>query len=136
MKSPYLTELLVRAQAAGLMLQAKEDSILVTPKSRLSLELRAELREHKAELSRYLRWDEAEAYALVKDTLAYLAKFYLEAGSPDADIVSLQEFKDRLDDAYTREDMFALRVAVREWIEAALGAFESTRTEAWPEARV
>lgn len=136
MNSPYLTELLMRAQAAGLVLQAKEDSILVTPKSRLPLELRAKLREHKAELSGYLRWDEAEAYALVKYALAYLAKFYLEAGSLDANTIFPREFEDRIDDAYAREDMFALRIAVREWVEAVLGAFEATRTEGWREARV
>ncbi len=120
-----LNKLLVRARSAELTLKAKGDSVLVTPKSKMSPEMRDDLRRVKAELSAYLRWDEEKAFALWKDALSCLAPAYLEAGSPDFDLEVLREPWDRVDDAFARGDMFALRIAVRDWLQAGLRAFET-----------
>ncbi|PLS86694.1 MAG: hypothetical protein CYG60_05905 [Actinobacteria bacterium] len=113
-----MNRLLVRARSADLTLEAKGGSVLVTPKTNLSPEMRDELRRVKGELSAYLRWDEEGAYALWKDALSYLAPFYREAGSPDFDLEALHEPWDRVEDAFACEDMFALRLAVHDWVLA------------------
>ena len=41
-----------------------------------------------------------------------------KAGSPDLDLEALREPHDRIGDAFAREDMFALRLAVRDWVLA------------------
>jgi TubC N-terminal docking domain len=125
MSSHYLSKLLVRAREAGLTLRAENGYIEASPKSKLTPELKTELREHKAELLASLRWDEERAYTLIEDEVACLAKAYSKAGSPDYNVEALKEPEDRINEAYAREDMFALRIAVREWVLAKRHAFET-----------
>ena len=113
-----LNKLLVRVRSAGLALEPKDGSVLVTPRAKITQEMREDLRRVKVELSVHLEWDGEGAYALWKDALSYLAPFYRESGSPAFDFEALHEPHDRIEDAFTREDMFALRLAVRDWVLA------------------
>jgi hypothetical protein len=120
-----LTPLLMQAWDAELHLHTDAGDLVVSPKSRLRPELRSSLRKHKAELLAALAWDEREADALVKDGLACLNEFYVEAGTPDFDLKVLHRSEDRINEAFGRRDMFALRIAVRQFVEAGLAAFEA-----------
>ncbi len=116
MSTAHLTKLLVRARSTGIALEPEDGSVRVSPKAKLSPELREDLTRHKAELSAYLRWNEEEAYVLWKGALSYLAPFYLEAGFPNFDLGALRELDAQIEDAFAREDMLVLRIAVREWV--------------------
>ncbi len=118
MSTAHLTKLLVRARSTGIALEPEDGSVRVSPKAKLSPELREDLTRHKAELSAYLWWDEEEAYVLWKGALSYLARSYHEAGSPDFDLEALHELDAQIDDAFAREDMFVLGPCVREWVLA------------------
>ncbi len=135
MRGKNLTPLLVRVRDTGLTLRVAVGDLIVWPEARLTPALRAELVKHKPALVELLVWSETEAHKLIKDTLAYLAEFYLEAGSPECELSAMHAPEDRIDEAFVAEDMFALRIAVREWGTAALdalrtGAFEEVRREA------
>jgi TubC N-terminal docking domain len=118
-----LTPLLIRVRGSGVTLAVEGDALAVSPRGALTPELRAELVRHKPELLELLAWRERYAYALIKDALAYLAEFYLEAGSPDCDLSAMLAPEEEINEAFASRDMHLLRVAVRGWVEAGLGAF-------------
>ena len=120
-----LTPLLVRARDAGLGLRAENGWIVVRPKELLTPELRADLARNKPELLELLAWDEERASVLLSDALACIAASHVRAGAPDFASDVLDGPEEEINEAYAREDMFALRIAVRGWVEAALGAFEA-----------
>ena len=124
-----LTPLLVRAHGAGLRLRAETGDLVAFPKALLTPELRSELLTHKPELLEALAWDEATADALLKDALAYLNEFYVKGGKPDFDLEALHNPEDRINEAFANRDMFALLIAVREWVQAVLAAFEAEGEE-------
>lgn len=122
-----LTPLLVRARNAGLSLRVKNGYLVVQPKELLTPELRVELAYHKPELLKLLVWDEKRAYALLEDAHAYIAASYTRARPPDYALDVLDSHEEKIDEAFAQEDMSALRIAVREWVEAALRTFEAAR---------
>lgn len=72
-------------------------------------------------------WRESDAHVLLQDAAAYLAEFYVTAGRPGVDVDDLDPFEDAIDYAMGRCDMFALRIAVREWVRAGVGLFKAKR---------
>jgi hypothetical protein len=70
-----------------------------------------------------LRWSESAAHALLKNAMAFLAEFHLKAGSLDCTLADLHAPEDRINEAFVERDMFALRIVVREWVEAELSSF-------------
>ena len=124
-----LTPLLVRASEAGLRLRADAGDLVAVPRSQLTPKLRSELLAHKPELLEALAWNEAAADALLKDALAYLNEFYVKGGKPDFDLAALHDPEDRINEAFANRDMFALRITVREWVQAGLAAFEAEGKE-------
>ncbi len=130
MTAANLTPLLVRARDAGLSLRAEDGYIVASPKARLTPGIGAEIARRKAELLAVLRWDEEAAVALIKAAAEYLDDAYLRAGSPDLP-------EDPFLDAHAARDMFAYRIAVREWVQgtrAALRDIERTRAFDLPAA--
>lgn len=125
MTGENLTPRLVRVRDAGLSLRVEEGCIVVRPKEKLTPELRAELSLHKPELLELLAWDEDSAYKLIKDAWAYIAEFHLKTGAPDFAPEVLDGPEDALEAAYRRQDMFALRIAVRVMAQAAVAEFRS-----------
>lgn len=117
MRAASITPLLLRARDAGLTLRAEDGYVVATPKARLTPELRDEIALHKAELLEVLVWDEEAAVALLRAAAVYLNEPYLRAGSPDLP-------EERFFDAHVARDMFAYRIAVREWVQAALREIE------------
>lgn len=111
MSGANLTPLLVRVREAGLTLRADRGNLIYRPKDKLTPELREQLLRHKPDLLELLTWRESTAHALLKDAMSYLAEFYV-AGS---DLAALDPHEERIDAAFHDRDMFALRVAVREW---------------------
>ena len=120
-----LIPLLVRAHNAGLVLRADSGYIVARPKSRLTPELRSSLQEHKAEIIGLLQWDEQNTQVLLSAAMAYLNETYIQGGSPDFDVEALNDYKDRIEESYALGDMFALRIAVREWVDATIEAFDA-----------
>ena len=118
--------LLVLAHDAGLVLKVDSGYIVAGPKSRLTPELRSSLQEHKAEIIGLLQWDEQKAQVLLSAAMADLNQVYIQGGSPDFDVEALNDYEDRIEETYARGDMFALRIAVREWVEASIKAFDAT----------
>jgi hypothetical protein len=114
-------DLLIECHQAGIYLRALSDEELEYegPEELLTDEGVTALREHKAELLGLLKWDEEEAYALIRRALAYLAHRYLK----DSDLSALNPWEDRIDEAYAREDMGALRVAIMGYVRAGLASF-------------
>ncbi len=117
-----LTPLLVRARDAGLTVRVDAGDLVVTPRAMLTPEIRAELLQHKPELVEALTWSESVAHTLLKDAMAYLAEFFIKSGSQAGCLVALDRHEDAIDAAVAEEDMFALRVAVREWVQAGVGS--------------
>ncbi len=130
MRAANLTPLLVRARDAGLSLRAEDGCVVASPRGRLTPELGAEIARHKAGLLAVLRWDEDAAVALLRAAAEYLDDAYLRAGSPDLP-------EDPFLDAHAARDMFAYRIAVREWVQetrAALREIERARGLDLPKA--
>ncbi|MDP9476476.1 MAG: hypothetical protein M3R38_12470 [Actinomycetota bacterium] len=130
MRAANLTPLLVRARDAGLSLRAEGGCVVASPRALLAPELREEIARHKAGLLEVLRWDEDAAVALLKAAAEYLEDAYLRAGSPDLP-------EDPFLDAHAARDMFAYRIAVREWVQetrASLREIERARALYLPKA--
>lgn len=127
MSGANLTSLLLRVRDAGMTLRVREETggLVYSPADRLTGELREELVSHKPELLELLAWRESVAHELLQDAMAYLAEFYIEAGSPECELVGLDAYEDAVNEAFAARDMFRLRVAVREWVEAGLVAFRA-----------
>jgi hypothetical protein len=123
MKGPKLTPLLIRARESGLRLTVDGPDLIYIPRANMTPELRVQLLKHKQALVDLLTWRESEAYKLVKDALSFLAEFYLEAGSSDCDLSAMLAPEEEINQAFASRDMHLLRVAVRGWVEAGLGAF-------------
>jgi hypothetical protein len=117
-------DLLIEFHHAGIYLRAISDKVLEyeAPEELVTDEGMTALREHKAELLRLLKWDEEEAYALIRRALAYLAKHYNEG----SDLSVLGPWEDRMNEAYAREDMGTLRVAIRGYVQAGLASFRKS----------
>ena len=124
-----LTPLLVRARDVGLNLRAENGYVVVRPKQLLTSELRVELRQHRPELLALLAWGEERAFALVQEALRYIAERHRSTGAPDFALDVLDGPEEMINEAYARKDMFTLRIVVREWVEAALGALEATNRD-------
>ena len=84
-----LTPLLIRLRDAGLSLRVEDGYVVAKPKDRIMPEIRAELRQHKAELLEALVWDEERAYSLLRESQAYLHESYLGAGGPNFSVEGL-----------------------------------------------
>lgn len=124
MKRKSLTYLLLKARDEGLSIEVDGGDLAVSPGGRISPELRDELIAHKPELVEYLEWGSDErACQLVRDALEYLAVEYIRAELPDYDSGLLEGPERAIDEAYAARDMFALRVAVREWVRVGVAAF-------------
>lgn len=127
MRAGNLIPLLLRARDAGLSLRAESGFIVATPKARLTPELGAEIARHKAELLGVLAWDQDAAYALARKALAYLNQCHQRAGAPDFSLEPLDEPERRIDAACEGRDMFAYRIATREFVQAGLREIERAR---------
>ncbi len=127
MRTVRLTPLLVRARDAGLSLRAEDGCIVATPKALLAPELRCELARHKAELLAVLAWDEDAAYDLARKALAYLNESHQRAGAPDFSLEPLDEPERRINAACEERDMFAYRIATREFVQAGLRGIERAK---------
>ena len=116
-------DLLVKLHNGGIYLRIVSDGELAYegPEDLVTDEVVADLRNHKAELLGLLKWDEARAYALIREALGYLAERYVEG----SDLSVLGPWEDRMNEAYSREDMGALRVAVRGFVREGLASFGS-----------
>ena len=116
MNGSPVTRLLLKARDAGLRLEVEDDTLVVSPADKLTLELREELLRHKPELLKALAWRESDAHKLLKDAMAYLSEFYVDG---------LDAHEDAVNEAFYERDMFALRVAVREWVQARVAMFRT-----------
>jgi hypothetical protein len=116
-------DLLVELHSSGIHLRAVSDEELEYegPEDLVTFEVVVSLREHKGELLELLAWDEERAYAVIRAALRYLAKRYVEG----SDLSVLNPWEDQMNEAYSREDMGALRVAVRGFVQAGLASFGS-----------
>ncbi len=106
------SEILLELRRLGVTLQLEDENILIINASRLTGELRAGIREHKAQLVRDL---------LLRDALAYLGE---RAGGqliPEG----LAPFEERVNEAYFDGDLEEFRAAIREYVGAALRAFRA-----------
>jgi len=114
-------DLLVELHNSRIYLRAISDEQLEYegPEDLVTDEVVANLRHHKAELLGLLKWDEERAHALIREALRYLAKRYVEG----SDLSALGAWEDRMNEAYAREDMGALRSAVRGFVRAGLASF-------------
>lgn len=124
MSAASLTPLLVRARDAGLTVRADAGDLEVSPAAKLTPEIRAELLRHKPELVELLTWSESAAEDLLKNGLAYATEFAV-----DQDLGAHQDHQDAVNEAYYAQDMFALRVAVREWARACVAAFRAQQRD-------
>lgn len=116
-------KLLAELADRGLLLYAAGDKLRYRPREAFTGEDLERMKAHKSELLELLRWDEAAAHELVRDALAYLAEFYAEGSS----LGVLHEPGDQVDDAIARQDMFAVRAAVRDYVRAGLAEFRRRR---------
>jgi hypothetical protein len=116
MSAPPVTRLLLRARDAGITVRVDRGDLVVWPTRALTPELREELLRHKPDLLKALTWRESDAHALLQDAIAYLSEFYV--GGLDA-------HEDAVNDAFHERDMFALRIAVREWVQARVAAYKA-----------
>jgi acetyl-CoA carboxylase carboxyltransferase component len=107
---------------------------VATPRARLTPELGAELARHKAGLLEVLAWDEDAAYDLARKALAYLNESHQRAGAPDFSLEPLDEPERRIDAACEERDMFAYRIATREWVRAGLREIERAQALYLPAA--
>ena len=116
-------DLLMELHNIGIHLRAVSDKELEYegPEALVTDEVVANLRNHKAELLRLLKWDEERAHALIREALGYLAKYYVE----DSDLSVLGPWEDQMNEAFSREDMATLRVAVKGFVRAGLASFGS-----------
>jgi hypothetical protein len=116
-------DLLVELHGGGIHLRAVSDEELEYegPEDLVTDEVVARLRNHKADLLELLTWNEERAYTLIREALRYLAKRYVEG----SDLSVLNPWEDRINEAYSREDMAALRVAIRGFVQAGLASFGS-----------
>jgi hypothetical protein len=114
-------DLLVELHNSGIHLRAVSDGELEYegPEYLVTDEVLANLRNHKVELLGLLRWDEERAYSLIREALRYLGKRYVEG----SDLSVLGPWEDRMNEAYSSEDMGALRSAVRGFVRAGLASF-------------
>jgi hypothetical protein len=113
-------DLLIETQDKGIALRPVGAELEYEgPEESVSEELVANLRLHKRELLNLLRWDEEVAYQLIRDALAHLNEFYVEG----SDLTVLDAWEDRIDDAYDREDMGALRIALKGYVSVGRSAF-------------
>jgi hypothetical protein len=124
LKCPNLTPLLIRARERGLRLTVDGQDLVYTPRWNMTPEVQAELLKHKPVLVDLLTWRESEAHKLVKDALSYLAEFYHKASSPDCHLGAMLDPEDLINEAFGARDMHLLRVAVRQWVEVGLEAFQ------------
>lgn len=110
---------------------AEQGARLVVKKDRLGIDgdvpdrLRAQIIEHRTELTRYLTYDQETAYALLRDARAYIAERFVVGAELDT-----EDFDERIAQAELAEDMWALRTAVREWVLAWIQAISRTREAA------
>lgn len=114
-------DLLVRLHNDGICLRAVSGEELEYdgPQHLVTGEVVEDLRRHKADLLELLEWDEGVADALIRAALAYLEEYHVEG----LDLSALGASGDRIDEAYAREDMGALRAAVRGFVRAGLASF-------------
>ncbi len=69
------------------------------------------------------RWDEDEAYELIREALTYLCQRHLEAGLPDYDPAPVGAAHDAIHEAYGADDIGTLRRAVHALVVARLKEF-------------
>jgi hypothetical protein len=114
-------DLLVELHHAGIYLQVTSDEELEYegPEELMTTEVLRKLREHKAELLKLLEWNDEVADALFQEALASLAKHYVKG----SDLSVLDPWDGRINEAYDLEDMGALRLALRGYVQAGLAAF-------------
>jgi hypothetical protein len=114
-------DLLVRLHNDGIRLWAVsgEELEYEGPQDLVTGEVVEDLRRHKADLLDLLEWDQEVADALVRAALAYLEEYHVEG----LNLSALGPSGNRIDEAYAREDMGALRAAVREFVRAGLASF-------------
>ena len=114
-------DLLVELHNSGIHLWIVSDGGLEYegPEDLVTDEVVANLREHKAELRKLVEWDEEKANTLLQQALAHLAKRYVE----NSDLSALDPWEDRVNEAYAQEEMGALRVAIRGYVQAGLASF-------------
>ncbi len=121
MRTASLTPLLIQARDAGLSLRAEDGCIVASPRALLTPELREKIARCKAELLEALVWDEDAAYDLARKALAFLNESHQQAGAPDDfSLEPLDGPERRINAACEERDMFALRIAYREWVQAGL----------------
>lgn len=116
-------DLLVELHNSGIYLRAISGGELEYegPENLVTDEVLADLKKHKAELLGLLRWDEERAHALIREALGHLATRYAEG----SDLSALDPWEDRMNEAYSVEDMGALRVAVRGFVRVGLTSLGS-----------
>ncbi len=120
MRAASLTPLLLRVRDAGLAVRVDGDDLVVTPRFKLTPEIRADLLRHKPELVELLAWNEKVADDLLKDAFAYLKEFFIEDPETHMDAVN---------EAFDKRDMFGLRIAVREWVSVRVAMFRATERD-------
>lgn len=113
-----LTPLLMRAYDGGVYLSTEDGDLIVYHERGLSDEMRQELKAAKPDLLVLLAWNKETAFALISDVLAYAAERYVSG----MDLSVLHEPGDRINEAFAREDMHGLRVAVRRYAEVVAGS--------------
>ncbi len=116
-------DLLMELHNSGIYLRAVSDGELEYegPKALMTDEVLANLKKHKAELLGLLKWDEERAHALIREALGHLATRYVEG----SDLSALDSWEDRMNEAYSGEDMGSLRVAVRGFVRVGLASLGS-----------
>jgi hypothetical protein len=94
------------------------DTIRVTPRERITDELREQLKEHKGEIMRHMLWRQA---------VVWLTERW--PGNPaDADVSPLAAKREEVNEAWY-EDFATYRAAVRAYVTAALKEIERLKAE-------
>lgn len=111
------TGIIFAARDLGITLSVtKDDGILCRPASRLTLELRAEIKANREALVRDV---------LMADALRYLADRYVDG----TDLSALDALEDRLEEAYAAGDLTAYREVIRAYVRAGLREIERAQRD-------
>jgi hypothetical protein len=130
--------LLQKLIAAGISLTVRGEALVASPRNRLTVELRVQIRAHKADLIQVLQRQEAISLAnLAATDPPHLPHLWYRKTTPETAAVMIRPFSGALRSAYiqcyTRERGRELGARLRELVEAgAHGSF----TEEFSQARL
>lgn len=117
-----LNELIAEIHESGASLTVEKGKLGI--RGKVPDRLRASIRENQQALTKYLTYDQETVYELLRAARAYIAERYLTAAKLELENETLDQ---QTAQAEINEDMWALRIAVREWVLAWVQAIAQAR---------